>query len=31
MTHMLTDLSGGKLLVILEGGFVAHSLTFVFL
>lgn len=26
MADMLTDLSGGKLLVILEGGFVAHFL-----
>lgn len=25
MTHMLNALSGGKLLVILEGGFVAHA------
>lgn len=26
MTHMLNDLSGGKLLVILEGGFVANAI-----
>lgn len=25
MTHMLNTLSGGKMLVILEGGFVTHT------
>ena len=25
MTHMLNGLSGGKLLVILEGGYVVHA------
>lgn len=28
MTHMLSTLSGGKLLVVLEGGFVVYSLLF---